>query len=126
MRIQVLDNLPITAATLKDRGISLRFDRVLLDTGSVGTLFPFDVLRENGIQPPPDARLREMIGIGAGGETVVEFNVELLAVGELHAANFPIQAGSTDYGYGFTAILGFDFLREVGAIVDFDRMEIRR
>jgi hypothetical protein len=125
MRIRIADNLPIIAATLEDGGIRLRFDKVLLDTGSVGTLFPFDILRDKGIQPPSNARIREMTGIGESVESVVEFRVESLAVGELHVANFVIQAGNIDYGYEFDAILGFDFLLEVGAMVDFDRMEMR-
>jgi len=126
MKIRIADNLPMITATLNAGGVSLRFDKVLLDTGSAGTLFPFDRLREKGIQPPPHARIREMTGIGAGRESVVEFHVDALTVGELHVANFVIQAGNTDYGYEFDAILGFDFLLEVGAIVDFDRMEMRR
>ncbi len=125
MKIRIADNLPIISATLNDGGVSLRFDKVLLDTGSAGTLFPFDMLREKGIQPPPNARIREMTGIGEGGESVVEFHVKSLTVGELHVANFAIQAGNTDYGYEFDAILGFDFLLAVRAIVDFDRMEMR-
>ena len=63
--------------------LNLSFDKVLLDTGSVGTLFPFDILRKEGIQPPPDARIREMTGIGGGLESVVEFCVDALVVGEL-------------------------------------------
>ena len=60
------------------------------------------------------------------GGVSLRFHVDALTVGELHVANFVIQAGNTDYGYEFDAILGFDFLLEVGAIVDFDRMEMRR
>ena len=41
MKIRIADNLPIITATLNDGGVSLRFDKVLLDTGSAGTLFPF-------------------------------------------------------------------------------------
>lgn len=103
----------------------MSFDKVLLDTGSAGTLFPFDILRKEGIQPPPDARIREMTGIGGGLESVVEFCVDALVVGELTVNDFSIQAGNTDYGYEFNAILGFDFLLETGAIVDLAQMEVR-
>ena len=126
MRIQICDHLPVISATLEIGGHSFRFDKVLLDSGSAGTLFPFDIFRKEGIQPPSDARIREMTGIGGGVESVVEFCVDVLVVGELNATNFIVQVGNTDYGYEFDAILGFDFLLEARAILDFARMEMRR
>lgn len=126
MKIRIADSLPIVAAVLNDNGVSLTFDNVLLDTGSAGTLFPFDLLRKHGIQPPPNALIREMSGIGGGVENVIEFHVESVTVGELCVTDFAIQAGNTDHGYEFNAILGFDFLLETKAMVDFAHMQIRQ
>ena len=126
MKIRIADNLPIVTAILNDNGVSLQFDNVLLDTGSAGTLFPFDLLRKHGIQPPPNALIREMSGIGGGVEHVIEFHVESVTVGELYVTDFGIQAGNTDLGYEFNAILGFDFLLETKAAVDFAHMQIEQ
>jgi len=125
MKIRIGDNLPIITAILNDNGVSLKFDNVLLDTGSAGTFFPFDLLRKHGIQPPPNALIREMSGIGGGIENVIEFHVESVSVGELCVTDFAIQAGNTDLGYEFNAILGFDFLLEAKAMIDFAHMQVQ-
>ena len=67
-----------------------------------------------------------MSGIGGGVENVIEFQVESVTVGELCVLDFVIQAGNTDHGYEFNAILGFDFLLETKAMVDFAHMQIRQ
>ncbi len=66
-----------------------------------------------------------MSGIGGGVENVIEFHVESVSVGGLCVTDFTIQAGNTDLGYEFNAILGFDFLLEAKAMIDFAHMQIQ-
>ncbi len=67
-----------------------------------------------------------MSGIGGGVENVIEFHIETISVGELHVTDFAIQAGNSDYGYEFNAILGFDFLSATKAMVNFSCMELQQ
>ena len=66
--------------------------------------------------------------IGGGEEAVVKKQVEAIEVGDLIASPFSIQMGALQYGFDFVLddILGFDFLRQVKAQLDFDTMEIQK
>ena len=124
MKINVVDNLPHVTATIKRGDDEAMFKTVLLDTGSAGSVFSVDVLREAGIEPTPEALIRRMVGIG-GEEFVVDIPVDNLIVGTLQAGGFTIEAGNLDYGFDFDGILGFDFLQQTGAVIDLAAMEIR-
>jgi hypothetical protein len=124
MRINIIDNLPHVTAIIKSGENEAAFNKVLLDTGSVGSVFSVDVLRMAGIEPPPEAWIRRIIGIG-GEEFVVDTPVDSLTVGSLQVNNFTIETGNVDYGFDFEAIIGFDFLQQSGAVIDLGSMEIR-
>ncbi len=126
MKFREVDGLPIGAISIDHAGIGLDFPGALIDSGSAGTLFPSDVLKRYGIVPSANSTVRDMVGIGGGVEQVFEFEVDSVAIGNLKAENFLIQMGKSDYGFGFNVIVGFDFLKAVGAVLDFGRMEIRR
>ena len=122
--IYIIDGLPFVAVTLQANGQSLRLERVLLDTGSEGTVFKTDNLKTLGIFPQPTDRLRFLRGIG-GDEAVIEKTIEVVQVGSLIAAIFTIQLGAVEYGIAMDGILGLDFLRRTQAIVDFKALELR-
>jgi hypothetical protein len=125
MKINVVDNLPHVTATIRHGSSEAIFNMVLLDTGSAGSVFSVDVLREAGIEPPPEALIRRIVGIG-GEEFVVDIPVDNLIVGDLQANSFTIEAGNLDYGFHFEAIIGFDFLEQARAVIDLAAMEIRK
>lgn len=124
MKIRMTDGLPIIAVTLTQNNNTMTFPNVLLDTGSGGSVFSADKLEAAGIFPQPGAIIRSITGIG-GSETVIEIQVDQVSVGHLTANNFTIESGAVDYGFDFEAILGFDFLQQVGAVIDLANMEIR-
>jgi hypothetical protein len=64
-----------------------------------------------------------MHGIG-GRESVVEKAIEGIEVGELTVPAFSIQLGALEYGFALNGILGMDFLRQSGAIVNLDSLVI--
>ena len=68
--------------------------------------------------------LHEVFGIG-GSEYVFEKRVDRLAAFGTGIDRFSVEVGAMEYGFEIDAILGMDFLRAVGAIVDLQAMEIR-
>lgn len=44
--------------------------------------------------------------------------VDRLAIGDHGIENFEVEIGELDYGFEIGGILGMDFLRETGAIID--------
>ena len=124
MKIREVGYLPFVQVTLEHQGVKIKFENALLDTGSAATVFPSELLEESGIEPPPNAIVREISGIGGGMEYVLEYSVDAVEVNGLRVEDFVIHSGQADYGYGFNAFVGFDFLKATRALVDFGRMQI--
>lgn len=124
MRIRLVGQLPFVSVTIVQDDKIAVFENVLLDTGSGSSVFSAHLLQQVGISPRPDAIVRQMIGVG-GSESVVEIQVSEIRAGALSLANFVIESGSVNYGFGFDGIVGFDFLQATGAVIDLKEMEIR-
>ncbi len=64
MKLRIEGRLPFLAVTLTFRKHKLDLDRVLLDTGSAGTVFAADLLEPLGIEPEGTDRVRRILGVG--------------------------------------------------------------
>ncbi len=122
--IAILYNLPFVSVTLRANGQTLHLQRVLLDSGSAGSLFKTDDLRSIGVTGEMTDRIRFMSGIG-GREAVIEKQIDALEVGNLIAQPFKIQMGSLAYDFAMDGILGADFLLVTNAIIDFKNLQLR-
>jgi hypothetical protein len=69
MRIRLQDGLPYITASITYQGHSLQLENVLLDTGSVGTIFSTDRLLEIGLRYESDDFVHRIRGVG-GSEFV--------------------------------------------------------
>lgn len=122
--LRILHGLPFVSVTLHANGQQLTLERVLVDTGSGGTVFKTDDLKKLGVLPSPTDRLRFLKGIG-GEEAVIEKQIDAVEVATLSLAPFRIQMGAVEYGLGMDGILGADFLLRAKAVVDFDVLQLR-
>ena len=125
MKIRIQDGLPYVTATLTYRGQQLVLDKVVLDTGSAGTIFPVEKVAAIGLLPEPHDALHRIRGVG-GAEFVFTKRVDSLALGELQVSGFEIEVGAMEYGFDIEGIIGMDFLTQARAIMDLSRMEIYR
>ena len=125
MKIRLVDGLAYVTATLNYKGQELAIENVILDTGSVGTVFSADRVSDIGLLMEPHDPIHRMWGVG-GTEFVFGKRVTGLALGTLHVDNFAIQVGALDYGLAIEGIIGLDFLVEAGAIIDLERFEVYR
>lgn len=123
MNIRLQDELPFVAITLTYRGQSIKFENVLLDTGSAGTIFSTDKLAPIGLWYETDDMVHRIRGVG-GAEFVFSKQIDHLAVGTLHVNDFEIEVGAMDYGFEVDGILGMDFLTRVGAKIDLAALSI--
>ncbi|MGF6353130.1 hypothetical protein ABIE27_001039 [Paenibacillus sp. 4624] len=96
MKIADIYGLPFISVQLVYRGKKLTLKKVLLDTGSASTLLNADVVMDIGMIPEYG--------------TVVE--------------DFEIEIGSMDYGLEIDGILGFNFMKQTGAVINLNSMEI--
>ena len=109
--------------SITHHGKQLTFKNVLLDTGSVGTIFPSDKVLAIGLQYEADDTVHRIRGVG-GAEFVFAKRVDRLSLGELPINDFEIEVGAMDYGFEIDGIVGVDFLTQVGAIIDLAKSEI--
>ena len=61
-----------------------------------------------------------------GAESVNQKRIDELRVGDLTLPGFRVTLGAMLYGFPIDALVGLDFLRAAGAIVDLARLELRR
>lgn len=123
VRLDFKYGLPFCKVTLSYRRKTMSLDNVLLDTGSGGTVFRMDEVDKLGITIEKDDTIETISGVG-GVEFVYKKNVDGISLGNLEIRNFIIEVGVMDYGFEINGIIGMDFLKEVGAIIDLDKMAI--
>ncbi len=115
--------LPFCVVNITYQGKSMLIDNVLLDTGSGGTVFKMDKVDELGITIEDDDTIETISGVG-GVEFVYKKNIDGINLGNLAIRDFIIEVGVMDYGFEINGIIGMDFLKEVGAIIDLEKMAI--
>jgi hypothetical protein len=125
MKIRLQEGLPYITATLTYRGQQLALDKVILDTGSTGTIFSADRVLAMGLLPEPLDTLHRVWGV-RGAEFVFTKRLDQLAVGELAVSDFEIEVGAMEYEIELDGIVGLDFMMHAGAVIDLARMEVRR
>jgi predicted aspartyl protease len=123
MKLESRYGLPFTSATLEHQGKSINLHPVLVDTGSSTTVLLSDIVEAVGITPRPDDILNKLRGIG-GTEVVFTRIVDRISVGEASLPEFEIEVGGMDYGFEIQGILGMDYLRRTGAVIDLCEMTL--
>lgn len=124
MKIRVEGGLPFVTAALQFEGRELSLQRVILDTGSASSVFAADEVSRLGLFAEPRDVLRRIRGVG-GSEFVFAKQLDALRLGGLRVDSFEIQVGAMDYGFPLQGLLGLDFLRQAGAVIDLRDLEVR-
>ena len=125
LKLQLKYGLPFCSIKLIYKGKEIILDDVLLDTGSGGTVFKMDKVEEIGITIEEDDIIETISGVG-GSEFVYKKYVDSISMGDLNLENFKIEVGVMEYGFEINGIVGIDFLRSVGAIIDLDEMLVKK
>jgi hypothetical protein len=123
MNINVVYGLPFVSVTICYRGKEILLDRVLLDTGSAGTVFNADVVDEIGVMVEPEDILNKIRGVG-GVEVVYSKRFDFVRLGEASLEGFEVEIGEMNYGMKINGILGFDFIRNASLIIDSKDLQI--
>ena len=124
MKIDIHDGLAFVSGSLIYRGKQLELQHVVVDTGSIGSVFSSDKLGSVGFVATSEDIVRQVRG--GGVEYVVVRQIDHLTIGELEVENFEIEVGAMDYGFQVEGIVGLDFLLKTGAIIDLARLEMRK
>ncbi|MFD2330162.1 retropepsin-like aspartic protease [Cohnella sp. GCM10020058] len=123
MKITERYGLPFVSMTVMFRDKPLTLTRVLLDTGSAGTLLNADAVHQIGMVPEENDLVDMIRGVG-GVEYVYTKNVDAIRVGESTIKDFQVEIGNMDYGLELDGILGFNFLKQAGAVINVRAMAL--
>lgn len=123
MQLQLRDDLPFCEVIVSYQQKQVTLSNVLIDTGSARTVFSADLLRDIGIAPEPDDVLEVIRGVG-GSELVYTRRVDFLQLEARRVAPFLIEVGAMDYGFDIDGILGMDFLRKAGVILNLKQLVV--
>ncbi|WP_217594120.1 retropepsin-like aspartic protease [Cohnella sp. GbtcB17] len=123
MKITERYGLPFVSMTVMFRERPLTLTRVLLDTGSAGTLLNADAVQQIGMVPEENDLVDMIRGVG-GVEYVYTKSIDAVRVGESTIKDFQVEIGSMDYGLELDGILGFDFLKQAGAVLNVRKMAL--
>lgn len=124
IRIKEVAGLPFIEATVTFRGQILKLENILIDTGSAGTIFNVNKLEEIGVKPEANDVTQTIQGVG-GIEFVYTKNIDQIAITEdINITNFLIELGSMDYGLEIDGIIGYDFMKEAGLVIDLKQYNI--
>ena len=124
MKLTLQDELPFTTVKASYQGKVIEIPNTLIDTGSATTILSADVLSTLNIFPSPEDPLYTIRGVG-GTEVVFVRKIDYLQLGECRLSSFEIEVGGMDYGFEINGILGMDFLKQAGAIINLKEMQIQ-
>lgn len=116
-------DLAFVTATLTYGGVSFEISDVLVDTGAASTIINADHAADAGVYVSPTDTLRRLRGVG-GHEHVFTRRVDRFAIGDRGVDQFEVEVGEMDYGFEIGGILGMDFLRTAGAVIDLGRLSL--
>jgi predicted aspartyl protease len=123
VQLTLRHDLAFVTATLTYAGVSIEIADVLVDTGAASTIINADLAADAGVFVSPTDTLRRLRGVG-GHEHVFTRRVDHLAIGDHGLDDFEVEIGEMDYGFQIGGILGMDFLRSAGAVIDLARLTI--
>jgi len=123
VQLTLRHDLAFVTATLTYSGVSLEIADVLVDTGAASTIINADLAANAGVYVRPTDTLRRLRGVG-GHEHVFTRRVDRFAIGDRGLDEFELEIGEMDYGFQIGGIIGMDFLRASGAVIDLGRLTI--
>ncbi len=122
-RLIIENGLLLTDMELTFRGQSLWIKRVLVDTGSGGTIISTDLAESIGIIAEEDDMIYRISGVG-GSEFVFSKTVDSIEIGQAEIRDFPLEVGAMNYGFDLDGTIGLDFLQQIKAIINIDKLTI--
>ncbi len=125
IKLQLKYGLPFCSIKIVYKNKEMVLEDVLLDTGSGGTVLKMDKVEDIGITIEENDVIETISGVG-GSEFVYKKCVDLISIGDLSLDKFKVEIGVMDYGFEINGIVGMDFLKAVGAIIDLDKMIITK
>ena len=123
IKISIIDGLPFISSRIYHNSKKLILNKILIDTGSAGTVLSSDKLLSIDIRYEPYDIIHRIRGVG-GSEFVFTKTIDKISIGNLYVDKFTIEVGTLDYGFEMDGIFGIDYLSSINAIIDLSNYTI--
>lgn len=123
MRLNYDGQLVMTSLEVTFRGMSLRVQDIVVDTGSSHTIICPDFLEEIGIRYETGDEIYEAYGIG-GSVPFYTKRLDQLRLGDYIIKDFVVDVGMLPNNH--KGLLGLDILKEHNFLIDLNRLELLR
>ncbi|WP_257788293.1 retropepsin-like aspartic protease [Clostridium beijerinckii] len=90
----------------------------MLDTGAFYTIITTDFLDDMGVEFSNEDKIIEASGYGGASSYAVRKRIDLIDCNGIKLDNFKVDFGEIDPNEKINGLLGLDFLREAGIIID--------
>lgn len=124
IKINEVSGLPFVEATVVFRGRYIQLKRILIDTGSAGTIFNVNSLEKIGVRPEANDVTHIIYGVG-GNEFVYTKQIDKIYLSkDISISNFLVEFGSMDYELEIDGMIGFDFMKKIGIIINLHKLNM--
>lgn len=97
---------------------SIRIDDVIIDTGAFHTIILTDYIENHELEFSEDDELVKSSGYGGLQMSSVRKKVDMVRIGDISVENVKIDFGEIDPYERINGLIGLDFLRAAGTVID--------
>lgn len=120
VKIQLKNGLLYTSIKLSHEGNSITVNDVIIDTGAFHTIISPDFLEELQAEFTDDDILIEAYGYGGASSYAVRKRIDNISCEDIKLNDFKIDFGEIDPDEKVNGLLGLDFFRQAGIVLDID------
>lgn len=118
VKIQLKNGLLYTSIELTHEGKSIIVNDVIIDTGAFHTIISPDFLEELQADFTDDDILIEAYGYGGASSYAVRKRIDSISCQDIKLSDFKIDFGQIDPDEKVNGLLGLDFFRNAGIVLD--------
>ena len=120
VQIQLKNGLLYTSIEITHEGKSIIINDVIIDTGAFHTIISPDYLDELQAEFTDDDVLIEAYGYGGASSYAVRKRIDTISCEYIKLSDFKIDFGQIDPDEKVNGLLGLDFFRQAGIVLDID------
>lgn len=119
MKVKMIENAPIVSLTLKNNGKSITLSKVILDTGTRSSFFPYEIIEKLDIDES-QVTTQNLVGVN-GVTTGYICQLDIIQYEKTKIRNATVVAlhEEDNFPNGVYALLGFDIIHQAAIKLQF-------
>ena len=126
VKLQLKSGLLYTSIEIEHKGKNVVVNDVIVDTGAFHTIISPDFLEELQAEFTNEDMLIEAYGYGGASSYAVRKRIDTISCGDIGLNDFRIDFGQIDPDEKVNGLLGLDFFREAGIVLDIADLNMYR